>query len=98
MSQSRAVPATVPTGYIKTIAGIDLLGADILISTTAPFANDSAAMRYRHTSAEGSSYPRIEISQHGLRIGCTFITKDAIKSLSQELEKFEKSRTHVVQP
>lgn len=81
-----------------TIAGINTLGAAVLISRIGE-PSDLRICRITHTSAQGSFCPRIEISHDGVRVGCSFFTAAALRFIAAELEKFETmAHTHVLQP
>lgn len=86
-------------GLRKTIMGIDVLGADVLI--VLQYRQDSdgcTTAEFVHASARGTQMPRVEIAHHGVRIGCSFVTADALELIAKEYEKFGKERTRVVQP
>lgn len=103
MSEARAVPKYIPrnglcTGKV-TIAGIDVLGADVLIDLQYRQDTKSGiASELIHVSSSGTNSPRFEIANNGIRIGCSFVTTAALELIVKEYEKFNKTRTHVVQP
>lgn len=78
---------------IRNICGIETLGAKILI-----FAANGYIYHADESGGANTRKPRFEVSDAGVRIGCTFVTADAIRRIKLELDAFSHSKTKVVQP
>lgn len=92
--------ADVPESWYRSgnalhICGVDTLGAPILISECGGYINHADA-----TDAENPkrSTPRVEVCAHGIRVGCTFVTVDALRRIAKEMEDFKRCNTKVIQP
>lgn len=79
--------------YSLRICGIDTLGAPILLSECGGLLNHVDT-----TSIQKNSIPRVEVCAHGIRVGCTFVTVDALRRLAKEMEDFKRCNTKVIQP
>lgn len=77
--------------------GVDTLGAKALVWTDDK-EQIQLTERCSTPQATATTHPRIEVAEHGVRIGCTFVTAAVIKRLHQEFESFKACKTKVVQP
>jgi hypothetical protein len=76
--------------------GTDTLGAGILIY------HDGATIKHADsrdsTTKLTTTTPRVEVSERGIRVGCSFVTADVLRRLLRELDEFKRCKTKVIQP
>lgn len=78
-------------GAETTFGGIKTHGADVIISYLGE------CMGYMHLTAEKHTKPRVELFPDGVRLGCAFITKDALEKIASEHKAFMSERSKVLQ-
>jgi hypothetical protein len=73
------------------MCGHDTHGANVVISYVSPVFNHARVDTMEITR------PRVELFPDGVRIGCTFVTKDALEKIASEYAAFLVSRSKVLQ-
>ena len=75
-----------------TLAGVKTHGAQVVITYS------TGSLGFVHLTTAGASSPRVELFPDGVRIGCTFVTTDALQTLAREHAAFLVERSKVLQP
>lgn len=75
----------------ETFGGIKTHGASVVIAYLWEVVG------FMHLTSSAHTKPRVEVFPDGVRIGCTFVTGDAIRKIAKEYAQFEISRSKVIQ-
>lgn len=74
----------------RALYEVDVLGAENLISYHGG--------RFMHSRGGARTYPRVEVSTEGVRVGCSFVTERALLALLDAFHRYGRRRIDVVQP